>query len=267
MEWIEPWQLIDINKQEIFNAELLKELHSSHILFKSKLNAIAKCNANDDVLYAFLDGTMRVAEVHLTWKSCAENVRFPVTTIYCSFDKWKNYVLLDNVLPLVDYADTICMMGYLLMGELQNTDYFHWAESLVEQGYSFKELDILLSYSLDDNVQVSEFLYLIQIVFKELGFELDQIDRNLSIFMVYLCDRINSNIDQLDSVVKIFKKLDQIYGMQFYYISNWNRLSIDLFNIYTFEEITYFKVLTLNNYQEFVVNFAMKFKEKLQNKL
>ena len=61
-------------------------------------------------------------------------------------------------------------------------------------------------------------------------------------------------------MVKIFKKLDQIDVMQFYDVSNWRRLNIDLYNIYTFEETAYFKVLSLNNYQEFAVNFAMEFK-------
>ena len=124
----------------------------------------------------------------------------------------------------------------------------------------------MLSYSLDDNIQVFEFLDLIQIVFRKLGFELDQIEHNLSVFMVYLCDRIISDIDQSDGVLKIFKKLDQIDVMQFYDVSNWRRLNIDLYNIYTFEETAYFKVLSLNNYQEFAVNFAMEFKGELQNK-
>ena len=132
MEWIEPWHLIDRNEQELLNAELQKELHSTHNLLNSKLNAMAKSDLNDDVLYAFTDGTFRVVEVHLTWNKHQEGSRFPVSIIYCSLDKWKNAVLYDEVLPFVDHSNTICMLGYFLMDHIEYEDYFKWAESLVE---------------------------------------------------------------------------------------------------------------------------------------
>ncbi|MDM1758906.1 MULTISPECIES: hypothetical protein [unclassified Acinetobacter] len=263
MEWIEPWHLIDLDKQELFNAELEKELHPAHILFNSKLNAIAKSSANDDVLYAFTDGTIRVADVHLTWKGRTEISQYPISIIYCSLDKWKSFVLYDEVLPLVDYSNTICMLGYFLMNHLEYEDYFKWAEKLVEQNCSLDELDILLSYSLDEHIQSVEFLDFIECFFRKLGFNLKHTEQCLYEFIMYLCDRIIVDSSELDDAIRIFKKLDQIFGDGFDFIVEWARLRIDLYNIYTYEETVYFKELSLMNYQNFAIEFAQRFKEKI----
>lgn len=263
MVWIEPWYLIDINKQELFNTELQKELHPAHILFNSKLNAIAKSGANDDVLYSFTDGTFRVADVHLTWKGCEETSQYPISIIYCSLDKWKSFVLYEDIFPLVDHSNTICMLGYFLMNHLESDDYFKWAEKLVEHNYSLAELDVLLSYSIDEHIQPIEFLNFIESFFRKLGFNLKHTEQCLYEFMMYLCDRIIIDSSELDEVIRIFRKIDQIFGDEFGFIGEWVRLRIDLYNIYTYEETVYFKELSLMNYQYFAIEFAKRFKEKI----
>jgi len=50
---------------------------------------IARGNG-DDALFEILDGTGRVADVHLTWSREAERFPWPITTIYRSFKEWVN---------------------------------------------------------------------------------------------------------------------------------------------------------------------------------
>ena len=80
--------------------------------------------------------------------------------------------------------------------------------------------------------------------------------------MNYLCDRIISNIEQLDEVVRIFKRIYYKYIDQYDFLEDWKKLSIDLYYIYTYEDPVYFVELTLQNYHPFVIQFAKKFKAK-----
>lgn len=264
MECINPWHLIDIDKQDVFNIELSKELYPSHILYNSKLNAIAKNSSNDDVLYAFVDGTFRVADVHLSWKQNVEVFPYPVSIIYCSFEKWKATAIYENVLPPIEYLSTICIIGYFLMEHFVYDDYFKWAESLVNKNFQLIELDILLGYSLDKNIDRIEFSNLLKRLFVKLEVNINDIEQCLFSFMNYLCDRIISNIEQLDDVVRIFKELYWKYTEKYDFLEDWKKLSMDLYYIYTYESPVYFVELTLQNHYEFVVQFAKKFKTKLE---
>lgn len=238
-------------------------MHPTHILFNSTLNAIAKNELYDDVLYAFTDDTFRVVEVHLTWNQRQEGSIFPVSIIYCSFEKWKNVVLYENILPLIDYSSTVCVLGYFLIDQVEYSDYFKWAEYLIEQNFSSPKIDILLSYSLDTNIQPVEFLHFIKSFFQELGFDPNNLERSLREFMAYLCDRIILNVEELDNVIQLFKRLDQKYSEKFDYFSKWRCLCIDLYNIYTYEPPIYFNDLTLRTYQVFAIKFAENFKAKI----
>lgn len=263
MELIKPWDLIDLDKQDFFNIELSKELYPSHILYHSKLNAIAKNSSNDDVLYAFVDGTFRVADVHLSWKQNVEVFPYPVSIIYCSFEKWKATVIYENILPPMDYSSTICVIGYFLIEYFIYEDYFKWAENLVNEDFQSSELDIFLGYSLDENLVHIEFLNLLKMLFVKLDVNINDIKQCLFSFMNYLCDRIISNIEQLDDVVRVFKKLYYKYIDEYDFLEDWKKLSIDLYYIYTYENPVYFVELTLENYHQFVIQFAKEFKDKL----
>lgn len=48
---------------------------------------IARGNG-DDALFEILDGSGRVAEVHLTWSKSQERLPWPGTAIYQTLDEW-----------------------------------------------------------------------------------------------------------------------------------------------------------------------------------
>lgn len=263
MEWLEPWHLININKQDLFNIELRKELCPEHKLFSAELNAIAKSEANDDVLYAFTDGTFRVADIHLTWKQRTEIFPYPVSAVYCSLEKWKTFVLYEDILPLIDHSSTVCVMGYYLMDHCDYEDYFKWAESLIEQYIQLPEVDILLGYSLEENIDHFKLIDCVKQIFIKLNFNVDDVTQTLYLFMSYLCDRVIENVCELDNVVRIFNKLYELYAEKFELLDCWKKLKIDLHNIYTYEKPVYFQDLSLENDQIFAKQFAENFKERI----
>lgn len=263
MEWIEPWHLPDIEEQDIFNLELKKELSSEHELFNASLNAIAKSDASDDVLYVFTDGTSRVAEIHLTWTQRTEICPFPCATIYCNLDTWKNNTLYTDMLPLIDYSNSVCMMGYFLLGHWSYSDCFQWVECLIEQGSSFKEAEVLLSFSLNSEIEHDEFIICLNQVFKELQININDIEKCLSVFSVYLCDRVIKHLNQADEVLRIFNKLHDVYAEQFNFFNDWKMLSSDLYCIHTYHQPNHFHSLSLDNEKMFVNNFSIKFKQEL----
>jgi hypothetical protein len=82
------------NQQEIteelarsLEAELRQELAPGHRLYGRDAVAIAKREANDDVLFA-LPNSAEVAVVHLTWARRPEPLPWPRATIYASFDEF-----------------------------------------------------------------------------------------------------------------------------------------------------------------------------------
>lgn len=52
--------------------ELQREVAEGHPLFDRELEVLARRLSQDDVLYRLMDGSGRVAEVHLTWRGSAE---------------------------------------------------------------------------------------------------------------------------------------------------------------------------------------------------
>jgi hypothetical protein len=73
---------------EAVMAELRRELADGHPLSGVDLNLVARRPDSDDILVRFLDGSNRVAEVHLTWRHAVESPPFPGATIYDSIDAW-----------------------------------------------------------------------------------------------------------------------------------------------------------------------------------
>jgi hypothetical protein len=68
-------------------------LKPGHGLFGLPLLAIGE--KGDDVLFALLDGSGRVAEVHLTWKGEAERPPWPGAGLFDSFAAWAAAVKRD----------------------------------------------------------------------------------------------------------------------------------------------------------------------------
>jgi hypothetical protein len=68
-------------------AELARELTAGHPLYGLSAAAVARRIAQDDVLFELLDGSGRVAEVHLTW-AANERPPWPHATVFESRDAW-----------------------------------------------------------------------------------------------------------------------------------------------------------------------------------
>jgi len=75
-----------------FEAELLRESKPGHALFGIPVAAIGRRYDQDDVLFELLDGSGRVAEVHLTWTGERERPPWPGTTLFASFEDWAESV-------------------------------------------------------------------------------------------------------------------------------------------------------------------------------
>jgi hypothetical protein len=65
-----------------FEREMRAELGPGHPLFGVPVAAIGKHDGSDDVLFQVLDGSGRVAVVHLTWATHPEPPPWPRTTFF-----------------------------------------------------------------------------------------------------------------------------------------------------------------------------------------
>lgn len=92
VEWLEPWVSIDEYGPATAQAmahRLARELGRDYPLYGVRVETLARRGDCDDVLYRLLDGTGRVAVVHLTWTSDPpERYPYPWATLYPSFEAW-----------------------------------------------------------------------------------------------------------------------------------------------------------------------------------
>ncbi len=81
-----PWRVInDASTRDRLTRELATETPPSHVLHGLRASALARRADSDDVLFEVLDGTGRVAVVHLTWARAMESdTRWPDTIVYQS---------------------------------------------------------------------------------------------------------------------------------------------------------------------------------------
>ena len=89
-EFRDPWFRIgnDRGLAKNLENELRDELDVRHPLHGIRFAAIAKHEGCDDVLYQFLDGSTRVAVVHLTWARHPEPPPWPIAEIFPSIEDW-----------------------------------------------------------------------------------------------------------------------------------------------------------------------------------
>lgn len=89
MAWPEHWVPVsDTETAAALARELDRELGRGHALKGVPVRAIGRDVRRDDVLFAFDDGTGRVAEVHLTWARHPEPPPWPDAVIYANFEEW-----------------------------------------------------------------------------------------------------------------------------------------------------------------------------------
>ncbi len=88
MQWLAPWSDLSegsTNLAAAYERELQAELDEGHPLFGVRVSAIGKHDGTDDVLFQLLDGTGRVAVVHLTWARHPEAPPWPATELFADF--------------------------------------------------------------------------------------------------------------------------------------------------------------------------------------
>jgi hypothetical protein len=89
VEWPYPFSPIEHPEDKpAFEAELRRELKPGHPLFGLPVAALARRYDQDDVLFELLDGSDRIAEVHLTWAGEKEKPPWPRTALFDNFAAW-----------------------------------------------------------------------------------------------------------------------------------------------------------------------------------
>ena len=89
MTWLEPWYSVADEPAESagMKRELEQELAPGHPLFGVPVETMGRCC--DDVVFRLLDGSGRIAVVHLTWNHNAPDPSSdPATAIFESEDRW-----------------------------------------------------------------------------------------------------------------------------------------------------------------------------------
>ena len=81
------------NPPAFFEAELRRELGPGNPLFGRPVAAVGKRDGSDDVLFRLLDGTGRVAVVHLTSGKRPESPPWPGCTIFSGLEAWAAEVM------------------------------------------------------------------------------------------------------------------------------------------------------------------------------
>jgi hypothetical protein len=87
--WPHPFSPIAYaDDKPAFEAELRREVKPGHPLFGLPVAAVGRRYDQDDVLFELLDGSGRVAQVHLTWAGERERPPWPGTALFDSFAAW-----------------------------------------------------------------------------------------------------------------------------------------------------------------------------------
>ena len=86
--YLPPWRAVTAEEGREHEAELKREVRDEHPLFGLGVEAIAKRDDQDDVLFK-IAGSPRVAVVHLTWRGEREkDPRWPFTVLFGSLTDW-----------------------------------------------------------------------------------------------------------------------------------------------------------------------------------
>jgi hypothetical protein len=93
VDWPHPFLPIDRpDIKAAFEAELQRELKPDHPLFGIAVGALGARYDQDDVLFELLDGSGRLAEVHLTWAGQRELPPWPGSALFENFQQWAESV-------------------------------------------------------------------------------------------------------------------------------------------------------------------------------
>lgn len=88
MTWPPHWESLENSTRMALEAELQRELKVGHPLFRVPVRAICRRDNQDDVLFEVLDGSGRVAEIHMTFDGEWAIPPCPWTCFCENFDAW-----------------------------------------------------------------------------------------------------------------------------------------------------------------------------------
>jgi hypothetical protein len=95
--FLEPWWSTDeqdAHFHETFLNQLRTEVGPDHVMFGLPVRMIGRDGGSDDTLFEILDGSGRVALVHLTWAKGEERLPWPGTHIYPNFQAFAVEVMI-----------------------------------------------------------------------------------------------------------------------------------------------------------------------------
>lgn len=90
MEWLEPWSPATTLTHDAYlawSAQLSIETPPGHPLYAIPTKLLARHSCHD-ALFEILDGSGRVAHVHLTWRMGMDRLPLPDTKIFASLQEW-----------------------------------------------------------------------------------------------------------------------------------------------------------------------------------
>ncbi len=96
MEWLEPWCSAAQMGEQVaqgWQRQLQIEVPPGHVLYGVPVKLLARGNG-DDALFELMDGSGRVANVHLTWSKSQERLPWPETDIHSSLQDWVEKVMI-----------------------------------------------------------------------------------------------------------------------------------------------------------------------------
>jgi hypothetical protein len=92
MDYLEPW--FAVNDPRLVD-ELRREVPRGHVLSDLPVVARARRQDRDEVLFEILDGSRRVAQVHLTYQAEVDP-RWPQTKVFPTDAEWAASMASDN---------------------------------------------------------------------------------------------------------------------------------------------------------------------------
>ena len=98
IELLDPWWSTKHQSEEFHRSvvkQLKREIPRGHALEKVDVRVIARGNG-DDALFQLLDGSGRVATVHLTWQRSRQKPPWPLTDLFESLEEWRVKVMLPD---------------------------------------------------------------------------------------------------------------------------------------------------------------------------
>lgn len=91
IQWLAPWHDVaddGVGYAAVLEQQLKREVAPGHPLHGIPVEAAGKAEASDDAVFRLLDGSGRVAMVHLTWSRPPETPPWPITGLYASAEEW-----------------------------------------------------------------------------------------------------------------------------------------------------------------------------------